>query len=844
MHDNVTNFYNLTTQGYTLNWLQQQAAFNTYIRNNQTIPNNNGVYNALYLNSGSSTIINLDSIPNFAVTEVDTIYRTAGKDSIQFTIGGRYHAILDSIGSGGGSSLPFADNTALLKNNSDNTKTLTFNLSQLTTSTNVVDTLPKYSANVMLWSKSLAGGTGFSDSIPRQWLGVRKIFNVVTDYHADSTGATDATAAIQNALNDAAASGYSSTVRIPNGTYLISGPIITTNSCNCQIQLPYSSTYNHVVNITIEGDAPANSGSWIASPFTTTYFTNGGAILKSTYAGTQSTTLGQIAVIGSGGSPNYNTFTISNITTVTKNNPNGYGPEIGGISGKNVIALNLYNDVYLLDTAPIAYVLPQRNIAAFETPDNDYGSEYILHNDSYSGTKMGLYGGEHIDGYGIMASMNYSAFTAKPGYHSSHIVRFGDYWNYTGVSYGPAMTSGSIPLTFNIDQYDIERGSGNTGNLAWLNRGYDINDSLNLFHGTINFSSVTQAVGQNDLPFNKNGGATVSAPPIRTPFFYINPAGTIATIPNGNKIILGTPDSSAWLQLQHNTSTNAQIWFQPYYVDPSSPKNGQMWYDSLTPALYFRNANTNYNLLNLPHSLYGTLGVTQIPWAAGTNVLSSGSFFTMDTVNKETTLTGLYPGHTANVNVSTGQGFFALAASGTNKWAVLTNYADIANQWDFAIYDYANNKAVMYVNTSHDVSLGQNAYNAPAMKLLNAGGNVSYANLYPSATNTYSSGTSSAVWTTTYSQNFNSSATQSAVSGSSSGTATFSEPFQGTSYKKVIVYCAALNGTAAYVFPVAFTNAPSVTFATSGISASVGPSTTGVTLSASTVTGVVIIEGY
>lgn len=34
---------------------------------------------------------------------VDSIYRTPGKDSIQFTIAGRYHSIRDSLGSGGGS---------------------------------------------------------------------------------------------------------------------------------------------------------------------------------------------------------------------------------------------------------------------------------------------------------------------------------------------------------------------------------------------------------------------------------------------------------------------------------------------------------------------------------------------------------------------------------------------------------------------------------------------------------------------------------------------------------------------------------------------------------------------
>ena len=35
--------------------------------------------------------------------KVDTIYRTAGKDSIQFKVNGRYHAIRDSLGSGGSS---------------------------------------------------------------------------------------------------------------------------------------------------------------------------------------------------------------------------------------------------------------------------------------------------------------------------------------------------------------------------------------------------------------------------------------------------------------------------------------------------------------------------------------------------------------------------------------------------------------------------------------------------------------------------------------------------------------------------------------------------------------------
>lgn len=41
----------------------------------------------------------------FKTSAMDTLYRTLGKDSLQFTINGRYHAVLDSAGSGGGSGV-------------------------------------------------------------------------------------------------------------------------------------------------------------------------------------------------------------------------------------------------------------------------------------------------------------------------------------------------------------------------------------------------------------------------------------------------------------------------------------------------------------------------------------------------------------------------------------------------------------------------------------------------------------------------------------------------------------------------------------------------------------------
>lgn len=86
---------------------------------------------------------------------------------------------------------------------------------------------------------------------------------------------------------------------------------------------------------------------------------------------------------------------------------------------------------------------------------------------------------------------------------------------------------------------------------------------------------------------------------------------------------------------------------------------------------------------------------------------------------------------------------------------------------------------------------------------------------------------------------------QSSVTGSTSGTAVFSQPQQGGAMKMVVINLTALVGTASYTYPTAFINTP-VILTTNGLAASIAgtPSTTLVTVTGTTSTGILILMGY
>jgi len=87
--------------------------------------------------------------------------------------------------------------------------------------------------------------------------------------------------------------------------------------------------------------------------------------------------------------------------------------------------------------------------------------------------------------------------------------------------------------------------------------------------------------------------------------------------------------------------------------------------------------------------------------------------------------------------------------------------------------------------------------------------------------------------------------TQTSVNGSTSGNATFCQVQTGTADKKVMIYCSALVGTASYTFPTPFSHVPAVLI-TNGPANTVvtALSNSAVTVTGSTTTGFVILEGF
>ena len=290
---------------------------------------------------------------------------------------------------------------------------------------------------------------------------------------------------------------------------------------------------------------------------------------------------------------------------------------------------------------------------------------------------------------------------------------------------------------------------------------------------------------------------------------------TVTAIPN----VSANTSAKSWINgsglvIPSLTTTNVNAW--------SNPITGQRVYDNTL------NINKFYN--STAWDTLGSLAATQT-WTGNntfnTNTVigtSNASTNTLLTVKGRTLLDGDV------VSISSGSNNAQLVLVGTGAYTALFTPKIMTQN--------SSNKKIIFGETTSNAScmiLDMTTYTTPAL-LIGTGG----------ATPTNDGVNQLQLTGSAKATQFNSTATQTTLSGSTSGNAVFSMPFQGSSYKKVIVYCNALLGaTSTYTFPTAFSFTPAIV-TTNGLSGSIITILTSTTMvvTGAASTGFLILEGY
>lgn len=354
---------------------------------------------------------------------------------------------------------------------------------------------------------------------------------------------------------------------------------------------------------------------------------------------------------------------------------------------------------------------------------------------------------------------------------------------------------------------------------------------------------ATTVIGLKGVPFctgftPTNGNAleytTGSSP---------NPCYTAAT-PGGGLTIqtIGSNNTSQSLLNFIASTTNAA----GLAITPSNPSGGQEKLEitgAYTGPAAWANITAGANTQTSAFS-------TTAPWtfsAAGTTTVSSALFS-----GAPNTTAGAVPGVLIDWNTGTqptwpsGTGLGIAAPSGY-AGDLLRGFTGVTSEFEFTATGnliLSNTLVAAIADASAFETLNTGKYSFSSSS--SSGGTVD-TSLCRSAAGIVEVGTSTtcnangtvaaAVW--------NSGAPQTTVSCSTSGSAIFSQPMQGTSDKRVLIHLSACIGTASYTYPVAYTNTPSC-YASSALACSLLTSTSGtaVTVTGATSTGSIFLEDY
>lgn len=457
---------------------------------------------------------------------------------------------------------------------------------------------------------------------------------------------------------------------------------------------------------------------------------------------------------------------------------------------------------------------------------------------SFTGQDLGNNSGQFGEWQNLfvnVANVTTSALVSNLMLSSSSLVTTGDASSSIVIGSGNSATqntSGNVTLQSGV----ISGNGGGSGNLSLLTSGgTNPNTSGNVTIQTGDASNGGGSTGGIQLTTGKNigsGGAAGSGNIVLT----IGNTSGAGPVP-GNIVL----DSNA---VSHGGSVNGKIQFK----DGSQGTSGYVWTSTDTVGTgswMVAGGGANTALSNLASTAVNVdiipgasntinLGSSSLVWAnTFTNVVTSAAGGTLLTIQASSATStfgtggnlNLYAGGPGGSNQASG-GSVNITAQGAGGVGGTGGSVTITAGYQSS--NTSNGNITLIVNDG--IPIGSN-------------GKIQFQDS--------TQGTSGNIWTskdTVGSGNWSlagliPNATQSTVSGTT-GSIIASQPSQGSSYKKVIVYLNALTGTAAYTYPVAFSQTPYVYGLAGGVTAATASTTSVSFTSVGALSGFVFMEGY
>lgn len=372
---------------------------------------------------------------------------------------------------------------------------------------------------------------------------------------------TDATTAIQAAINDCYSKG-GGMVWLPVGMYMLNGPLQTSIggvNPNCQLYItsPASSRDTTRTSIIVEGEAgPVYIGNDIIN--NVTYWPGKrGTVLVSCIdgSGTGPAVFGSKAPNTSFQNFSYTTAVFKNLTILTRINPAGAGPSVGGINYS--YGTNLIVDQVLVSVDGIIFNEPQptNDVCGIATPPLFDETMNVVTNSAVLGYTFGYVIGEHTELNQVQADACYYGFNFPQNEHATHGGRIETQWCSRDIVDITACGQTAGSTNFNITHLDVETALPDG---HWYNQVYVVDDAGNNMTGYIGYHTVTGGSGAINMDFVKNGGNNVTAVRAISPFQDKIRFGDVAT-PTEQVEINVNQDASTFLDVTNgNAGTSAQ----------------------------------------------------------------------------------------------------------------------------------------------------------------------------------------------------------------------------------------------------------------------------------------------